>query len=84
MRPYYLDGDRTKWFGDTRTRLRFRAIANICGYCAVFKDRRRQTPAVLATSQRKRWGSPAGAGLSKLNSMPATRSRAQEGRDSRL
>jgi len=39
---------------------------------------------VLATSQRKRWGSPAGAGLSKLNSMPATGSRAQEGRDSKL
>jgi hypothetical protein len=38
---------------------------------------------VLATAQRKRWGSPAGAGLSKLNSMPATGSRAQEKRDAR-
>ena len=53
MRPYYLDGDRTKWFGDTRTRS-LTAIANFCGYCAVFKDRRRLTPAVMVTVSRKR------------------------------
>jgi hypothetical protein len=50
-----------------------------CGYCAVFKGRRRQTPAVSVKGPRASARlHPAGAGLSKLNSMPATPRRAQE------
>jgi hypothetical protein len=43
----------------------------LCGYCAVFKDRRRQTPAPTANRRGKRDYRQTGAGLSKLNSMPA-------------
>jgi hypothetical protein len=57
---------------------RLRRSRTFCGYCAVFKDRRRRTPAVSVTVSRKRERHPAGAGLSKLNSMPATPRRAQE------
>jgi hypothetical protein len=42
----------------------------LCGYCAVFKDRRRLTPGPMANRRDKRGYRRADAGLSKLNSMP--------------
>jgi hypothetical protein len=51
-----------------------------CGYCAVFKDRRRRTSAVSGGLVTQACLHPADAGLSKLNSMPATVVRAQETR----
>ena len=71
MCPYYLDGDRTR-NGSVIPVVDAIAIArDRCGYCAVFKDRRRRTLAVGRRPARDmRDGHPARAGLSKLNSMP--------------
>jgi hypothetical protein len=73
MCPYYLDGDRTR-NGSVIPVVDAIAIArDRCGYCAVFKDRRRRTLAVGRRPDRgMRDGHPARAGLSKLNSMPGS------------
>ena len=70
MCPYYLDGDRTR-NGSVIPVVDAIAIArDRCGYCAVFKDRRRRTLAVGGARSRHARRHPARAGLSKLNSMP--------------
>ena len=53
MCPYYLDGDRTR-NGSVIPVVDAIAIArDRCGYCAVFKDRRRRTLAVSGAVSRQ-------------------------------
>src|SRR5579875_2546072 len=63
--PYHLDGDL---LGYSSEELR-PVIPVYIGYCAVFKVREEQAAPPTRRAQRGCSGEPAGAGLSKLNSM---------------